>query len=688
MAFSIAGRKLTFADEFSALSLNDGTDGTWTTHYAFDGGGGTNRSLGVNHELQIYVDPGFAGSATTPLGLNPFAINNGVLSITAAPTPAGLVSTLGGFQYTSGLLTTEGTFAQQYGYFEMRAQAPAGTGLWPCFWLLPQALGTPGEIDIMEMIGQQPSTLYLSTHGYEYRAVYQGPNLTTGFHTYGLDWNAATITWYLDGTAVASEATPAQMKQPMYLLLDLAVGGDWPGAPDASTSFPASFQIDYVHAYADPSHVVALPDLPDSGKAAAWLVATAAGQTLTATNVNTELTTYWSSATLVGGTGDDTFCVCAQSDVVRDWSGGIDTVRSWADRYALTTGVENLKIEVTTGATGIGNASNNEITGNGGNDTLVAGTKTSVLTGGAGSDLFVTDHATTVMITDFTPGAGGDVLKLDAPQFHDFNDLRGAMAQLGADVVLKTGDASSIIFENAALGSFTAANFILPLWLPTSETPGVYQSATASGQVLTASQANAQLSTGYGNVTLVGAGGDNTYLVANNTDVVVQGAGGVNTVHSWAYSTTLPANVQNLTIERTTDAVGIGNALNNIITGNAGNDSLSGGAGNDILNGGGGVNTLSGGAGDDLFVFTAADHDSVITDFTPGHDHLDLRPLLATLGTSASPIMADRVIITSVNGNAVVNIDPDGTGPQAGHKLVTLQGVAASALHPEVDFFH
>src|SRR5258706_3638318 len=111
MAFNIAGRRLIFADEFSALSLNDGALGTWTTHYAFDGGGGTDRSLGVNNELQIYVDPAYAGTGTTPLGLNPFSISAGVLSITAAPTPAALVPTLGGYEYTSGLLTTQGTFA-------------------------------------------------------------------------------------------------------------------------------------------------------------------------------------------------------------------------------------------------------------------------------------------------------------------------------------------------------------------------------------------------------------------------------------------------------------------------------------------------------------------------------------------------------------------------------------------------
>ena len=125
MSFSTTGLLQTFADEFTTLSLNAGTSGTWTTHFPFDGGGGSDRFLAVSHEAQIYVDPAYAGTGTTPLGLNPFAINNGVLSITAAPTPPALAPLLYNQPYTSGLLTTNNTFAQQYGYFEMRAQLPA-----------------------------------------------------------------------------------------------------------------------------------------------------------------------------------------------------------------------------------------------------------------------------------------------------------------------------------------------------------------------------------------------------------------------------------------------------------------------------------------------------------------------------------------------------------------------------------
>ncbi|MBI3512478.1 MAG: family 16 glycosylhydrolase [Proteobacteria bacterium] len=689
MSFSTAGRRLTFADEFNQLSLNNGTTGTWTTHYRFDGGGGTDRSLAVNHEAQIYVDPGYAGTGTTPLGLNPFSISNGVLSITAAPTPPTLQSTLLNFPYTSGMLTTDGTFAQQYGYFEMRAQAPAGQGLWPCFWLLPQAQGVSGEIDIMEMLGQQPRTDYRSTHGsVEFRGVYPATSdLTAGYHTYGVDWTAASLTFYLDGTVVGSLATPADLRQPMYVLADLAVGGagSWPGQPDAGTHFPASFKIDYIHAYADPSHVVTTPTLPVSGASVAWLNATTAGQTLTATDVNTRLSTKYANTTLVGGAGDNVYSILDQSDVVRDQTGGVDTVLSWGHRYALPDGVENLILQASGGAIGIGNGSNNIIVGTAAADTLVAGTKTSILSGGGGGDVFVLDRAGSVVITDFV---AGDTIKLDETQFHDFSDVRAAMAQIGADVVLTAGPQTSVVFKDIAFADVIAADVALPLWLPTSDTPDVYLSATGTGQVLTAPQANAQLATGYSNVTLVGGAGDNTYLVANATDVVVQGAGGTNTILSWASSYTLPANVQNVSLQVTGGATAVGNGLNNRLTGSTGNDSLSGGAGNDILNGSGGANTLAGGSGDDLFVFGLADHDSVITDFTVGHDHLDVRPLLDAMATTLIPLAADRFSLQASGSATVVMFDPDGNGGQPSHPLVTLQGVVPSALRSELDFFY
>jgi beta-glucanase (GH16 family) len=691
MPFSTAGRILTFADEFTQLSFNDGITGTWATYYPFDGGSGTNRTLAVNHEAEIYVDPGYAGTGSTPLGLNPFSITNGVLSIAAAPTPSALLPLLGNLPYTSGMLTTHGTFAQQYGYFELRAQLPAGQGLWPSFWLLPQAVGTPGEIDIMEMLGQQPSVLYLSTHGsdptQEFRGIYSGPDLSAGFHNFGLNWTTSSLTWYLDGNPLASIATPSQLNQPMYMLVDLAVGGagSWPGAPDATTPFPASMQIDYLHAYADPSHVIAPPPLPTSGNSVAWLNCTASGQTLIATDVNTRLSSKYHDTTLIGGAGDNVYAINDPSEIVQDQTGGVDTVLSWAHRYALPDGVENLTLQATSGAIGIGNAMNNIIIGTAASDTLVAGSATSLLTGGAGSDLFVLDRAGPTTITDFAMGAGGDVLKLDAPAFHSFNDVRAAMAQIGADVTLSDGS-HTILFENAALGSFAPSNLVLPQWLPSSHGPAAYLSATASGQTVTATQPNSQLATSYSNVTLVGGAGDNTYLVANATDVVVQQPGGINTIESWAHAYTLPANVQNLIIEQAGGATAIGNALDNRLTGASGNDSLAGVGGNNVLIGGGGADTMSGGPGNNLFVFGPADHNAAITDFAVGRDHLDLRALIAALAPSHSPVEADHVSVQAAGTGSVVKIDPgvSGTSP---YDLVQLQGVAPSALLPERDFF-
>ena len=117
----------------------------------------------------------------------------------------------------------------------MKAQLPAGQGFWPSFWLLPTDGSWPPEIDIFEVLGNDPTTAYFSLHtqtGPTTNAkVSLLPDLSTGFHTYGLDWQADTIRWYVDGNQVAEAATPADMQKPMYMLLNLAVGdtGSWPG---------------------------------------------------------------------------------------------------------------------------------------------------------------------------------------------------------------------------------------------------------------------------------------------------------------------------------------------------------------------------------------------------------------------------------------------------------------------------
>ena len=126
------------------------------------------------------------------------------------------------------MIASEQTYSAQYGYFEMRAQLPAGTGLWPAFWLLPIDGSFP-EIDIMEQIGQNPDILHTTAHSsatgshVQYNKATQVANTSTGFHTYGLDWGPDKIKWYFDGQLVFETATPGDMHQPMYMIANLAV---------------------------------------------------------------------------------------------------------------------------------------------------------------------------------------------------------------------------------------------------------------------------------------------------------------------------------------------------------------------------------------------------------------------------------------------------------------------------------
>ena len=248
-----SGMAMSFDEEFNALSLWNGKSGVWNTAF---GGGGTvaNRTLASNGEKEVYMDPNFAGTGTTPLGVNPFSLNNGVVDITAARATPAVSAAINGYQYTSGLLTTKYSFSQEYGYFEVRAKLPSGQGLWPALWLLPANGSWPPEIDIFEQLGKDPSTIYETAHSkasgshtWQQQPIHiDNPDQ---FHTYGLLWDHNNLVWSIDGVETGRQATPADMNQPMYLLLNLAVGGGWPGDPNASTPLPATMSIDYVHIY-------------------------------------------------------------------------------------------------------------------------------------------------------------------------------------------------------------------------------------------------------------------------------------------------------------------------------------------------------------------------------------------------------------------------------------------------------
>jgi beta-glucanase (GH16 family) len=253
----------TFADEFTDFSwYADGVTegkpggGTWRTHFGYAGVQDRNsRTLPSNGEEQIYVDQAFRGTSTAPLGLNPFHIVDGVLEIVADRASDRIRPLIWNYAFTSGLITTRGTFSQRYGVFEVRARVPKGRGLWSCVWMLPAAGGWPPELDILEILGNQPTTLVTTWHSNSTGKHTMGPTATSipdasaDFHVYALDWNENQIRWYFDGTEVARAPTPADMHDPMYLLLNLGVGGYWPGSPDSSTQFPAVLAVDWVHVY-------------------------------------------------------------------------------------------------------------------------------------------------------------------------------------------------------------------------------------------------------------------------------------------------------------------------------------------------------------------------------------------------------------------------------------------------------
>jgi beta-glucanase (GH16 family) len=160
-----------------------------------------------------------------------------------------------GYPYTSGIITTQKGFNQQYGYFEIRARLPAGQGLWPAFWLLPATPNVPWEIDVFELHGHLPDNIYMANHWLDGNGEhdwvtrrYRGPDFTADFHTFAVEWNADEIIWYVDDVprGRTRNGVPAQ---PMFLLANLAVGGTWPGFPDETTPFPSSMEIDYIRVW-------------------------------------------------------------------------------------------------------------------------------------------------------------------------------------------------------------------------------------------------------------------------------------------------------------------------------------------------------------------------------------------------------------------------------------------------------
>lgn len=173
--------------------------------------------------------------------------------------------------YTSARLKTQGLFSQAYGRFEARIKIPAGQGMWPAFWMLGNnisSVGWPtcGEIDIMENIGKEPATVHGSLHGpstmgptSDATAAFSlpaGQNFADDFHLYAVEWEPGTVRFYVDSNlyaAFTSSQWPAggtwAFDHPFFIILNVAVGGNWPGSPDNTTQFPQQMLVDYVRVY-------------------------------------------------------------------------------------------------------------------------------------------------------------------------------------------------------------------------------------------------------------------------------------------------------------------------------------------------------------------------------------------------------------------------------------------------------
>ena len=251
----------TFHDEFNSLSTYSyaTNSGNWRVDFGLSPNDQNNYALFANQEKQAYVSSAFQGKASQPLGLNPFSFSNGVMTITASELTQDQSYYAYGQPVASGMLNTKDVFEQKYGYFEIKASLPTVAGLWPAFWMTTDKY-TGQEADIMESLGQNPLYDYVradaSNASVPILANALKPGDVSGFHTYGLLWTPTNVTFYYDGYAILQAPTPSTWQDPMYMILDLAVGG-WGGQWDPK-QLPAGMQVDYIHAYAlaDGSSVV------------------------------------------------------------------------------------------------------------------------------------------------------------------------------------------------------------------------------------------------------------------------------------------------------------------------------------------------------------------------------------------------------------------------------------------------
>ena len=247
----VTGWALTWSDEFGGANSSAPDPTKWTYDTGGNGWG--------NNELEYYTSR-----------LQNAQIQNGNLVITAIKeTYTGTDGVTRNF--TSARLKTQGIFSQAYGRFEARIKIPAGQGMWPAFWMMGNDIPTVGwpqcgEIDVMENIGKEPGIVHGSLHASSTTAATSdftssfslpaGQRFADDFHLYAVEWEPGTVRFFVDSNLYATETSaqwPAggqwKFDHPFFILLNVAVGGNWPGPPDSTAVFPQTMLVDYVRVY-------------------------------------------------------------------------------------------------------------------------------------------------------------------------------------------------------------------------------------------------------------------------------------------------------------------------------------------------------------------------------------------------------------------------------------------------------
>ena len=645
--------RLSFVENFDSLSLWNGDQGRWATNFWWSPSHGAGSTLPNNGEQQWYINSNYGPTAH----IDPWTVNDGVLALTASRADPWVQGSINGYQYVSGMLNTFHSFSQTYGYFEMSAQMPVGQGMWPAFWLLPASgQSPPPELDIVEVLGRDPGTVHTALHRID-NGVYADVGAAThvgsttdGFHRYGVNWQPDTITWYFDGRAIASTATSSDMHQPMYMIVNLALGGNWGGNLDSSSPLPAQMKVDYIRAYQDIG--AAGGGKPPPGPAA--------GSASPGSDV---ILVAQFGPVLTGGEGADTFAFkdlpwragaitdfrlgvdkldisalykggYRGSDPVADgylsfhnnWAGGTRVMldvdgpggeNPWPYELINLDGVSPWGLtasQILGGQAAGGPASAPPPPAEGGAtgspDVFVVAQAGPVLTGGGGGDTFVFKDLPwrAGAITDFQPG----VDKLDISALY-----RGGYA--GTDPV---ADGYVAFVDNGSGGTRVMLDVDAGGW----DHPWAYQ--------------------------LVNLDGVSPYSL---TAAQVFGA------------PSAPAPWASAPPDSSAGAVIASRWAGDVLVGGSGNDTLLPGRGPDVVTGGGGA---------DVFRFQDAPwHAGAITDFTPGVDLIDVRTLFASANYWGSNPVADGYIQLAPDGQGGTQVyfDLDGPGWYGRQLLTTLQ---------------